>query len=206
MFSNSEAFGAGWRMLKERFGFLSGVHLVALAIQFAPQLLLGDSPGMKALVVIGSLLLSFVTALGLVRIGLNLVDGQVAGYPDLFSCAHLVFGYLVATFLHGALILLGCLLLVVPGLYLAAQFGLWPYLMVEHGMGPIEAMKESSRLTRGTRGKLMLFYVLILCAILAGVLALVVGAIVAYAVTTVAGAFVYRQILANQPDDAGAMI
>ena len=233
MFSNSEAFRAGWRILKDRVGFLIGVHFVALAVQCAPQLLMGDSPGMKALVVIGSLLLSFVTALGLVRIGLNLVDGQEAGYPDLFSCAHLVFGYLVATLLHTILIV-ACPLLVVglgfysgvltenlssrvivlicavplvlSGLYIGAQFGLWPYLMVDCQIGPVEAMKTSSRMTRGTRGRLMIFYLLSIVAILFGLLAIVVGSLVAYAVITVAGASIYRQILSHRPLDQGTTL
>jgi hypothetical protein len=232
MFSNSEAFRAGWRILKDRVGFLIGVHFVALAVQCAPQLLMGDSPGMKALVVIGSLLLSFVAALGLVRIGLNLVDGQDAEVADLWSCAHLVFKYLVAALLHFSLVVscpalviklgsyffslneflshtalavISCFLLVLLSLYVLILFSLWPYLMVEHELGPIEAMKESSRLTRDTRGNLMLFYMLSLVAILLGAVVLLVGSIVAYALITVAGAFVYRQIQANQPEHAGVL-
>ena len=85
-------------------GLLLGVHVIALCIEFFPQFILGDSPGVKAVVVIASLLLTFVTALGLVRIGLNLVDGEDAELADLFSCAHLVFNYLIASVLHGILI------------------------------------------------------------------------------------------------------
>jgi uncharacterized membrane protein len=204
MFSMQDVFSRGWTIFKENIGLLLGVHVIALCIEFLPQLLLGDSPGVKAVVVIFSLLLTFVTALGLVRIGLNLVDGEDANLADLFSCAHLVFKYLIASVLHGILILAGILLLIVPGLIWAAQFSQWPYLMVEHEMGPIEAMKESSRITRGTRGKLILLYFAMILLFILGVLAVLVGVVVAYAVATVIGATVYREILANQPNAEAA--
>ena len=157
MFSIRTAISKGWTIFKAHIRLLLAVHVIALSIQFVPQFLLGDTPGVKAVVMIGSLLLSFVTALGLVRIGLNLVDGEDADLADLFSCAHLVFKYLMASVLHGILIVIGLVLLIVPGIIWTVQFSQWPYLMVEHEMGPIEAMKASSRLTRGTRGKLILF-------------------------------------------------
>ena len=204
MFSIQDVFGRGWTIFKENIGLLLGVHVIALCIEFFPQFILGDSPGVKAVVVIASLLLTFVTALGLVRIGLNLVDGEDAELADLFSCAHLVFNYLIASVLHGILILVGLLLLIVPGLIWGAQFSQWPYLMVEHEMGPIEAMKESSRITRGTRGKLILLYFAMILLVILGVVAVFVGVVVAYAVTTVVGATVYREILANQTQSEAA--
>ena len=51
----------------------------------------------------------------------------------------------------------------------------------------------------------MLFYMLSLVAILLGAVVLLVGSIVVYALITVAGAFVYRQIQANQPEHAGVL-
>ena len=71
-------------------------------------------------------------------------------------------------------------------------------------MGPIEAMKTSSRLTRGTRGRLVLFYFVVFGLFILGFLALGVGVVVSYAVVTVASAHVYREILAHQPDDLKA--
>ena len=201
MFSITAAFSKGWHIFKDNAGFLLGVHLLAMFVQVGPQLLLGDSPGTKALVAIISLLASFVLALGLVRIGLSLVDGEPVEFGDLFSYAHLVFKYLVASLLHGFLILFGLLLLVAPGLYWAAQFSQWPYLMVEHEMGPIEAMKESSRITRATRGNLILFFAASVGLVILGFLALFVGSIVAYALITVTGAYIYREILADQPPE-----
>ncbi len=204
MFSIRTAISTGWMIFKAHIRLLLAVHVIALSIQFVPQFLLGDTPGVKAVVVIGSLLLSFVTALGLVRIGLNLVDGEDADLADLFSCAHLVFKYLMASVLHGILIVIGLVLLIVPGIIWTVQFSQWPYLMVEHEMGPIEAMKASSRLTRGTRGKLILFYLATILLLFLGLFAAIVGAVVVYAVITVAGAYIYREILAHQPQNETA--
>jgi uncharacterized membrane protein len=200
MFSVREAFRTGWRYLNENAGFLVGVHVVAIFVQLAPQILLGDSPETRGFGAIAGTLLSFVVALGLFRIGLGIVDGESVGYSELFSCAHLVFKYLIASILYAVIVITGLLLLLVPGAIWSAQFSQWPYLMVEHEMGPIEALKESSRITRGAKGRLILFFIGAIILMLLGFLAIIVGAVVAYAVITVAGAYVYRQILANQPD------
>jgi uncharacterized membrane protein len=203
MFSVGGAVSQGWQIFKENKGFLVVVHVVALLIQTVPQLLF-DGPGVRAAVILASMLLSFVVALGLVRIGMNLVDGEPADFGNLFGFAHLVFKYLLASILHGLLIVAGLILLFVPGLIWIAQFSQWPFLMVEHEMGPIEAMKTSSRLTRGTRGRLVLFYFVVFGLFILGFLALGVGVVVSYAVVTVASAHVYREILAHQPDDLKA--
>jgi uncharacterized membrane protein len=200
MFSVRDAYRTGWRYFKENTGFLVGVHFVALFVELAPQILLGYSPETRGFGAVAGMLLSFVFALGLVRIGLGLIDDESVSYSELFACAHLVFKYLIASILYALIVLFGILFLVFPGVIWAAQFSQWPYLMVEHEMGPIEALKESARITKGTKGRLILFLIVSVILILLGFVALIVGAVVAYAVITMAGANVYRQILANQPE------
>lgn len=234
MFSIREAFKTGWRVFAANTGFLIGVHLIALGVQTLPQLLAGDSPGLQALVVIVSMLGSFVVALGLVRIGLNLIDGVGCAYGDLFSHAHLVFKYLIASLLHGlasasVFVLLGAayivyralaeapfslvespvalvvlaIVSVIPGAFLYARFSQWPFLMVEHGYGPIRSMQESSKITEGVRGHLVLLFLAMIPLGLAGLLALLVGFVVSYAVITVATAYVYRQLQSPDLTDRG---
>jgi uncharacterized membrane protein len=229
MFSVRDAYRTGWRYFKENTGFLVGIHFVALCVELAPQILLvllGHSPETRGFGAIAGTLLSFVVALGLVRIGLGLIDGELVSYSELFASAHLVFNYLIASILYALIVLFGILVfpgviwaaqfsqwpylmvehkiiflfLVFPGVIWAAQFSQWPYLMVEHEMGPIEALKESARITKGTKGQLILFLIVSVILILLGFVVLIVGAVVAYAVITMAGAYVYRQILANQPE------
>jgi len=204
MFSTKEALSEGWRLSKQNLGFLLGVHAVAIAIQTVPQFLFKDSPGTQAAVVIGCMLLSFVVALGLVRIGLNVVDGEPSGYGDLFGSAHLVFKYLIASILYALIVLFGLILFVIPGCIWGAQFSQWPFLMVEREFGPIEALSESSKLTKGSRSSLILYYMALIGVVLLGVMAFLVGVIVSYAVCTVSMAYVYRQLLANvsSPDDS----
>ena len=206
MFSVLDAYCTGWSYFKENVGFLLGVHFVALFVQLAPQILLSYSPGTRGFGAIAGTLLSFVVALGLVRIGLGLIDGELVSYSELFACVHLVFKYLIASILYSLIVLFGILLLVVPGLIWAAQFSQWPYLMVEHEMGPIEALRASARITKGMKDRLILFLIVSVILILLGFLVIIVGAVVANAVVTMAGAYVYRQILANQPGvDEGAV-
>jgi hypothetical protein len=237
MFSIREAMGVGWRIFRENMAFLVGVHVIAVLIQTLPQMFIGESPSLQAPVAMISVLVTFVTALGLVQIGLNMVDGVPCTYGDLFSQAHLVFKYLIASILHAlaaglpAIVMVGAVLLYTrladlpvpqnPGTFVIigalviaivlgaipfVQFSLWPFPLVEKGMGPIEALRESSRLTRGVRARLILLYLAMAGIMILGLLAFVVGVIVPYAMITVASAFVYRRILAHELDGDGVTV
>ncbi|HAA76218.1 TPA: hypothetical protein DCE37_13965 [Candidatus Latescibacteria bacterium] len=239
MFSIREAITRGWQVFRHHMGFMLGVHVIAILVQVVPSLLFGDSPGLRALSVFFGLLASFVVALGLVRIGLSLVDGTGADYADLYSHAHLVFKYLVGTLGHVFLALSGAcviglavlaysnvthtpvpvaedlnllitlgVLALVPGAYFYAQFSQWPFIIVEREVGPFQALAQSSSLTRGSRGRLIMLYVASLAIYviwferwlriagfgLGGFLPAFVGALVIFANLTVVHAYVYRRL------------
>lgn len=64
-------------------------------------------------------LLSVFLTLGLIRIGLNLVSGQAVTINQLFSGGRLMLRAIGASILYGAMLVVGFLLLIVPGVYLA---------------------------------------------------------------------------------------
>jgi hypothetical protein len=68
--------------------------------------------------------------------------------------------YLGVSILSGLGLILGLLLFVVPGLILAARWTIAAPLVVAHGMGATEAMRESWELTRASQWQLVLLYFL----------------------------------------------
>lgn len=100
--------------------------------------------------------------------------------------------YLGASILLALVIVAGFLLLIVPGVIFALMFMFTPFIVIERALGPIEAMKESHRLTYGHKWKLLGFTLLLLLINLLGALALIVGLLVTIPVSTLAFVHAYR--------------
>jgi uncharacterized membrane protein len=102
--------------------------------------------------------------------------------------------------LYALIFIAGLILLIVPGIIWAVKFGLWPCFVVDKGLGPIQALKASSRTTRGVKWDLFGFGVICVIFTLAGLLCLIVGVFATYPTIIVAHALVYRQLAAQTPE------
>jgi uncharacterized membrane protein len=67
-------------------------------------------------------------------------------------------------------------------------------IVIERGLGPIDAMSESRRLTRGHKWQLFTFTVLLFLINLLGLLALIVGIFVSIPVSALAFVHAYRAL------------
>jgi len=97
---------------------------------------------------------------------------------------------------------LGFLLLIVLGIIFVLMFMFTTLIVIDRGLGPIEAMKESSRITRGHRWTLLGLALLVLLVNLLGPLALVVGLLVSVPVSWIALAHVYCVLARRTAPDA----
>jgi uncharacterized membrane protein len=87
---------------------------------------------------------------------------------------------------------IGLVLLIVPGLIAMVLFMFSTFLVIDRGLGPIDALKASMEMTRGNRWPLFGFILLCLLILFVGVLALGVGLLVAAPVAGIAFAYAYR--------------
>ena len=99
-----------------------------------------------------------------------------------------------ASILYFLAIVAGLVLLIIPGIIAAIAFGFFQYVVVDKGVGPIESLKQSRTITRGARMKILLFALTSFGVTVLGFLFFIVGLLVAIPVTTLAGAWVYRQL------------
>jgi len=128
------------------------------------------------------------------RISLDLYD---TGEADLSKLGDLVpqFGrYLLGKIIYGVIVLIGLVLLIVPGIILSYMFLYVGYLIIDRDLGPIEALKESKVVTDGSKLSLLLFSLVVALLNIAGVLCLLVGLLVTIPVTLMASVYVYRQL------------
>ncbi len=197
--SVKECIRFGWHTFKKRPWFfiiaLVGMSIATLLLSSIPDAI--DPEGASMLIFALSILFvlaSIAVEIFLIRLTLKAHDSiETVTYTDALP-AKPFWKYIGAQIVVGIAVLIGLILLVVPGIITALAFFMTQYVVVERKMWPIEAMKESARITKGSRWKLFL---LILAAIginIVGLLALFVGLLVTVPVTMLAFAHAYRTL------------
>jgi hypothetical protein len=204
-FSISEALSLGWEVTKANFLFLIGVLVLAGIIGGVPQLIGDQTKSASLAFVIGivSFVLNTIIGMGLTKISLEFVDHRTTRFGDLLAPAPLFLNYFIAELLYTVMVAVGLVFLIVPGIILAIIFGLYGYLIVDRGVGPIEALSRSAEITKGARMDLFLFGLVIIGINILGALALLIGLLVTVPVSMIAGAHVYRRLEAQTATTAG---
>lgn len=205
--SVGDCISYGWETFKKRPWLLIGALLLAMIIasvpgMFGPQPEIGPDgklipPPVTAshlIATLASIVVSIFVGIGLTTFALrahdNIESAQIADLwnPDPF------WRFLGAHILTTVVVVIGFIAFIIPGVILAVGLGFVPYLVVERGLGPIQAMKESWRITKGYKGQLFLLLLALLGISLLGMLALVIGIFVAAPVAMIAFTHAYRTL------------
>jgi uncharacterized membrane protein len=218
--STGDVLGVAWNGFKANWGVVFFAQLLAVAIQYAPDLLRGLANGAGLIVagstednllsaantVLGLALTAFLNA-GLLTIYLKVARGQAAALGDVVGGARRFLPMLAMSILYNIAIVLGLLLLVVPGIVLAVGLQLADVFVVDAELGAVDALRASWEVTKGHKVQLFVFNIVCGFAILGGLLACGVGVIAALAITRIAEVIVYLRISGRAdppPVDAGA--
>lgn len=197
-----DAVRFGWKVARQHLGFFVIILIVVAVINWAPQVI-NLLPGAEAAPISLVVGLAFaaaqvITGMGLIRISLRFADSEQAEFADLFAPLPLFFRYLIGTVLVGLIVFVGLLLLIVPGIVWGYKYLFTPYLIVDKGLGPRMALRQSAQMTAGVKWGLVGFSLALLGLNLLGALALLVGLLLTIPASWVAFAYVYRRLLASQ--------
>lgn len=99
---------------------------------------------------------------------------------DTFSTFDNYLNVVLANLLVTTIIGIGIILLLVPGIIFACRLAFVRYLVMERRLEPVEAVKESWRMTRGQANQIFFTGLLALPIIIAGLVCLGVGVVPAY--------------------------
>jgi uncharacterized membrane protein len=198
-FSKSEAVLFGWNTLKKNFGFFLGMLAIVVAVNLLVGLVMSlfseEAPKVLVIAVSAiSWILDLLISMGVIRITLKFCDQEQATYRDLFSAYRLLLNYLVGSIVYGIMVAIGFVFLIAPGIYLAVKYQFYDYLIIDKGMGPIDAIKRSGVLTEGVKRNLVLFWLALVGINILGMIALGVGLIATVPVSWLANAYVYRRL------------
>ena len=191
-FSIKEALQVGWEATKKDFKFFVGLLLIVWLIILLAALL--EQPANVIVIIIAAL----VIILGLTRISLRHYDKKPVQISDIFRTHNVFFRFLLGALLYHLIVIVGLVLLIVPGIIWSIQFKFYIYFIVDKGAGPIEALKMSSRITKGAKWDLFWFNVTLVGILILGLAAFVVGLFVAIPLIMVSTAHVYRKLLKSR--------
>lgn len=195
----------GWETFKKRPWFFIGasavvliVYVVAGSLVEAIDSAFSGNPKDPSLVgLVLNLALSTLINMGVTAFYLNAHDN-----PETVTLSSLwhpqpFWNFLAATILTGLAIIAGFILLIAPGIIFMLMFMFVMFIVIDRGLGPIEAMKESRRITRGYKWQLLGFVLVLTLINLVGALALLVGLLVTVPVTSLAFVHAYRALTVN---------
>lgn len=200
--SIKECLRFGWTTFRANPWIFVGAVLVGLAVELV------GSGVQKALEFDGESILSLLELVGvLISLGLSML--YALGHTHFFLRAHSdakgvmlrdlwypnrFWRFFGTSILLWVIVGIGILLLIVPGVIAAIVFSFALYLVVDKGLAPVEALKESARLTKGNRWRILLLMLAVVGINLLGLIALFVGLLVTIPVTVLAMVHAYRTL------------
>lgn len=135
---------------------------------------------------------------GMTIFSLHVARGQPYSMGDLFAGGRHFISMLAGLVVFGLLVLIGLGCLIVPGVILMLGWYFFVPIIVDKGLGPIEALKESWRITDGKKSDVLLLVLAMIGASIAGMCACCVGLLIAMPVCQIALVYAYLR-LSGQP-------
>lgn len=226
-FSIKEAFNYGYRATIDHFQLLCGITIITLLANMAVNLISHfagwhyqlDFPETRNLwtltyvifmtaqkmagyFVLATLIPTFFN-LGYLKVGLELYDQKKADFKTFFSCAHLVIRTWLASMIYGAIVIVGLMLLILPGIYLAIRYMYFMFFIVDKDVSIQDSFKQSAEITRGNVFQLFVLGLILFLVEALGALLLGIGLIFTTPVAMMAAVYVYRKLSGN-PSFAGS--
>lgn len=188
------ALAWSWQAFRPHAGTFMGLSILAVLLTAAQQIgttsiqnvlldcMNPQSPGQEnacavalspagiapVLVAVALVFLSYIAQIGVQRGALGATRGVTPGVTDLIESRNLG-RYTLVVLVYRVLFFVGIALCIVPGLLVLVFFQFAPYLVLDRGMGVVQALKESASLARRNLGPV------VTVALIAAVLELVGG-------------------------------
>jgi len=113
---------------------------------------------------------------------------------NVFEAFQNYWNAVLASLMVSVIVVIGFILLIVPGIIFACKLAFTPYLIVDQRMEVIEAIKASWRMTNGHAWKVFLIGLLAIPIFIAGLICFGVGVIISIMWITMAFASLYHAV------------
>lgn len=190
-----ESLAFGWRKTKAHSRLLFSVLLTLFAVRIAyaivDKVLAYTPQGVAAEIVLT--VAGVVFGIGFTNIVLKLAKGEGAAYGDIVPPLQLAWQFLAASILVGVIVVVGLILLIVPGIYFLLRYSMVRFAALE-GAGIRGSLRRSAQMTQNVKWRLLGFLLAIVGINILGALCFFVGLLVTVPMTMIAYARVYRKL------------
>jgi hypothetical protein len=186
-FTFKEVFKFGWLKTKQHawFSALTAlmVFILMSSVRHVPVL---------------EMLAALLVCLSIASISLTIARDQNFSFSDLYKpvlSPYLVLKFLALTAMYVVAVSIGLILFVIPGLYLAVRFKMYPYVLIENENATLkELIKMTSKLTYGHFWKVLGFLIALSILNIVGAMVFLVGLVITVPVSIFATAHVYEKL------------
>jgi len=200
------AFEFAWPVFKKRFGLFTAVLLTILAAWVVLEIVViaGQRFGILLWAVMHLSFLIFVAGveLGLLQICRALSDGKVPKFADTFAYLPLGTKFLAAQILYLFMVVIGLLLLVLPGVYLGVRYALFGFCFADGETNLLRCFQQSAILSKGATIGLLRILAALLVLNLLGASLLALGLFITVPLSVLVMTDIYRQLTAPPPADS----
>ena len=197
--STRDAFRFAWRALTQHFGLFAAILLTFVAAWIILEVVVigGQRFGLVLWAVAHAAFVIFVAGLeaGFARLCLELYDGHAPTFTDAFARLALGPKFLAGQLIYLLLVVVGLVLLVVPGIYMAARLAWFSLRLVDGEANLIGSFRQSAALSKGAMGQLSLLMVALFLLNVLGAAVLGLGLVVTVSLSVLVMAAVYRRLM-----------
>ncbi len=195
--SIKEAFASAWKVFTGHVWVFMGSTVIIAGVSFIIDGLTKDAPqGVEDFVFsfVGAVLLWWLY-IGFIRIAMTAYAGGTVSFDMLFGeKMRTLWHYVLAVLLSAVTVLVGFILLIVPGIVLQVGLLFVPFLILDKDMQPVASLKESWRLTKGYKWNLFGFLLLLILFNIGGLILAAVGLLVTAPLSLLVVTYLYREI------------
>jgi hypothetical protein len=139
-------------------------------------------------------LISMLMMVGTTKVSLMAARDQEPSASELYTNGNILVPFILGTLCYFLAVLGGLILIIIPGIIMMIMLEMYSYLIIDKGLGPIGSLKRSRVITKGQRGRLFVFGMLLVLVNIAGLLCLVIGLFFTVWASAVAMAYVYDRL------------
>jgi len=193
-----QAFNFAWPIFKKRFGLFTAVLLTIFGAWVALEIVViaGQRLGIVLWAVAHIAFLIFVAglAVGFFQICLAFCDGREPTFADIFT--HLGLGpkFLAGQIIYLLTVVIGLLLLFVPGVYIGVRYALFGFCMADGETSIVRSFRQSAILSMGAKTYLLWTLLVLLVVNVIGASLLGLGLFITVPMSVLMMSAIFRQL------------
>lgn len=195
-FTIKEALSFGWSKYKEHWKFLVPLCVVIAvfsAFVSYTQPSDGAHTSISILQFLGNIIVAYLS-IGIINVMLRMYRGEPIEIKNLFLSWSIFWKSMIGSILVSLTVLAGFALLIVPGLVWWVTYSFYSYFIIEKGVGPVDAMKMSRKITVGERWHILGSFLIAILINLAGAIVIGIGLFVSVPVSMLMLVHIYKKL------------